>query len=108
VATWSRVVAVICSAVNLRSSISVGVLDCGLLAVGVDELEVAGRALERGESARAATAPLNAAPASARGKRGGGTHDAAENEGAEPAVSLNAVHELILRFTRWLSARSAI
>ena len=95
-----RVVAVIRPAVNLRSSISALVLDRGLLALTFDELEVAGRALEGGEPARAAASPLNAAPARAGCKRGRGAHHAAQNEGAEPSASLDAIHEQILRFAR--------
>ena len=86
--------------VNLRSSISALVLDRRRLALAFDELEVTGRALERGEPARAATPPLDAPPARARRQRSRSAHDAAQNEGAEPSASLDAIHEQILRFAR--------
>ena len=62
-------------------------LDLGALALLLEQLEVAGRALERREAARAAPSPLNASPPVGRGDGCRRADEPAEKTASEKPAS---------------------
>ena len=78
------------------------------LPLPLEELEVARRALEGGETARPCAAALNASSAIHRSDRGRRADEPSQKEGSKPTTSLGAVHGRILRSrSRCSSAPSA-
>ncbi len=101
-------------AVTARVNLRLGVYrplgrDLVPITLVLEELEVARRALEGREAARAAAPLLRASPPVDRRDRGGRADEPSQEEGAKPTAALASVHDLILRSRpQCWSARSVI